>query len=68
MNDFTKEELLSILDCHKIYGDSFSCGLSMSAYETLIDKLQLMIDNFDKSNKSCLCTLRESCPNCAEGF
>jgi hypothetical protein len=67
MNDFTREELVSTIECLKLYGDSFFCGLS--AYEALIDKLQTMIDNYceiliPKMDKYCCMKCHEILLDC----
>lgn len=45
MNDFTKEELEDIMNWADVYTE-FGNAWSYKQYKPLIDKLQLMIDNY----------------------
>ena len=50
MNDFTKEELESIIDFAEVYND-FGSSWTYELHKPLISKIQSMIDNYCESEE-----------------
>jgi hypothetical protein len=65
MNEFTKDELIELNIVLCIWIEKYTSDKTIRNVQS---KVVSMLDSYYKSKRSCLCTFRESCPNCAEGF